>query len=197
MDKSESQPPIIDIIAENLKNLRQEKKLSLDNVSELTGVSKSMLGQIERCESSPTISTLWKIATGLHISFTALMEAPRAEATVVHKDDLKPIIIEDGHFRLYPMFSCSKSRNFEILYIEIDPHTESYSLPHDPGTEEFITVYSGVMEIQLGDAAGHVIPSGASISFKADQPHTYKNTTDHPVRLSMVIFYKYMPVLAV
>ena len=57
------------IIAENLKRIRKENKWSLDTVSDMTGVSKSMLGQIERGESSPTISTLWKIATGLHISF--------------------------------------------------------------------------------------------------------------------------------
>ena len=61
-------------ISENLRQIRKEKKLSLDSMAEQTGVSKSMLGQIERGESSPTVATLWKIATGLHISFTALLE---------------------------------------------------------------------------------------------------------------------------
>ena len=59
------------IIAENLKRIRKENKWSLDTVSDMTGVSKSMLGQIERGESSPTISTLWKIATG-PVSYTHL-----------------------------------------------------------------------------------------------------------------------------
>ena len=45
------------IIANNLKRIRDERKLSLDKVADLTGVSKSMLGQIERGESNPTIST--------------------------------------------------------------------------------------------------------------------------------------------
>ena len=61
-------------ISENLRQIRKEKKLSLDSMAEQTGVSKSMLGQIERGESSPTVATLWKIATGLHISFTALLD---------------------------------------------------------------------------------------------------------------------------
>ena len=46
------------MISANLKRIRKEKKLSLDAVSEMTGVSKSMLGQIERGESSPTVATL-------------------------------------------------------------------------------------------------------------------------------------------
>jgi len=45
-------------VAKNLKSIREEKKLSLDKVAELTGVSKSMLGQIERGESNPTITTV-------------------------------------------------------------------------------------------------------------------------------------------
>lgn len=47
-------------ISENLRQIRKEKKLSLDSMAEQTGVSKSMLGQIERGESSPTVATLWK-----------------------------------------------------------------------------------------------------------------------------------------
>ncbi len=59
------------VLAENLKTLRANRKLSLDKVAELTGVSKTMLSQIERGESNPTIHTVWKIANGLKISFTA------------------------------------------------------------------------------------------------------------------------------
>ncbi len=59
--------------------------MSLDNVANMTGVSKSMLGQIERGESSPTVATLWKIATGLHISFTALLEGDTMETEIIHK----------------------------------------------------------------------------------------------------------------
>ena len=62
-----------EVIATNLKRIRTAKKMSLDNVANLTGVSKSMLGQIERGDSSPTITTIWKITNGLKISFSSLM----------------------------------------------------------------------------------------------------------------------------
>jgi transcriptional regulator with XRE-family HTH domain len=65
------------VVAQNLRRMREDKKLSLDRLAELTGVSKSMLGQIERGESSPTISTIWKIANGLKVSFTSLLNTPQ------------------------------------------------------------------------------------------------------------------------
>ncbi|WP_244906113.1 helix-turn-helix domain-containing protein [Celeribacter ethanolicus] len=58
----------------NLKAARARAGLSLAQTSELTGVSKAMLGQIERGESSPTLATLWKIAKGFHLPLTAFLE---------------------------------------------------------------------------------------------------------------------------
>ena len=55
-----------EIIAVNLKRLRAERGFSLGKLSELSGVSKVMLSQIEKGESNPTINTLWKIAGGLY-----------------------------------------------------------------------------------------------------------------------------------
>lgn len=55
------QEPIHKKIGKNLQEIRKSRGLSLDQVSEMSGVSKGMLGQIERGESNPTISVLWKI----------------------------------------------------------------------------------------------------------------------------------------
>ena len=54
-------------IGERLKEIRKTRGLTLDAVSEMTDVSKPMLGQIERGQSSPTINTLWKISNGLKV----------------------------------------------------------------------------------------------------------------------------------
>ena len=71
------------IIAHNLKNFREKQKLSMDQLAALSGVSKSMIGQIERAETNTSISTLWKIASGLHIPFTSLIEHDRESVTLV------------------------------------------------------------------------------------------------------------------
>ena len=71
-------------IGTTLKNIRKEMHINLDTAAKLTGVSKAMLGQIERGESAPTVLTLWKISTGLKVSFSHLISNTETESTVVN-----------------------------------------------------------------------------------------------------------------
>ena len=65
---------VTNIVAANARKLREQKKLTLDAAAAVTGVSRSMLAQIEKGEVNPTISVLWKIANGYKVSFTSLLE---------------------------------------------------------------------------------------------------------------------------
>ena len=84
-------------VGQNLRRLRNGLGLSLDEASKLTGVSKAMLGQIERGESSPTISTLWKISSGLKVNFISLLDDNRNQLVLVKKDEIHPIKEENGY----------------------------------------------------------------------------------------------------
>lgn len=176
------------LVAGNLKNLREEKKISLDRLSELTGVSKSMLGQIERGDSSPTIATLWKIANGLKISFTTLLEAPQSDTTVLRRAEAEPMLEDDGRYRLYPLFPITENRPFELYTIEIDPGGSLKAEPHPDGTQEFITVFAGSVVITCGMEEFKLL-DGDSIRFKADRPHAYRNPGKDTARLSLAIHY--------
>ncbi len=83
-------------IGEKLKSIRSTRTLSLDDVAALTGVSKPMLGQIERGQSIPTVTTLWKIATGLKTSLSFFLEGQRAEYTIVGPDQRRKIGADIG-----------------------------------------------------------------------------------------------------
>lgn len=176
-------------ISSNLKLIRKEKRLSLDTVSEMTGVSKSMLGQIERGESSPTVATLWKIATGLHISFTALLERKERDTEIILKDDVIPLCSDEGHFRIYPFFPFDDGRRFEMLSIELDKGCISQSAAHEDGTEEFMLVTEGSVRLTVGDVQ-YVIKEGNAIRYIADKPHVYANAGSTTAKLCMVIYYK-------
>ncbi len=176
------------IISENLKKLRGKKKLSLDNVSKLTGVSKSMLGQIERNEVNPTVSIIWKIANGLKISCTQLMSMPEADFEIVDKSQVEPLIEDDGRVRIFPAFSFDSARRFEMYSLEIDSKGYLCTEAHQQGTQEFITVFSGKLNISINDEE-FVVTTGNSIRFKADCIHAYKNTCHEICSLSMVIYY--------
>lgn len=176
------------LVAQNLKRTRDEKKLSLDKLAELTGVSKSMLGQIERGESSPTIATVWKIANGLKVSFTTLLSAPQSDTVVIQREALQPLIEDNGKYRLYPLFPIEEGRRFEIYAIEIEKGGYLSAESHPEGTQEFLTVFSGGVTIRVNDQE-YFIPEGDSIRFKADRPHIYHNSGEGLAKISLVIHY--------
>ncbi|GKV56332.1 transcriptional regulator [Sporosarcina sp. NCCP-2222] len=176
------------ILARNLKAIREKEKLSLEKVSELTGVSKTMIGQIERGESSPTLTTIWKIANGLKISFTSLIHNPQPDTKIILRNRMQVISEDEGKYRVYPSFPFQEDRRFEIYSVEIDEGGKMSSAAHKQGTEEFITVFDGELTILVNDCE-HTLSNGDSIRFKADRPHMYSNSGDRLVRLSMTIFY--------
>jgi transcriptional regulator with XRE-family HTH domain len=176
------------LIAQNLKRIREERKISLDRVAELTGVSKSMLGQIERGDSSPTVATVWKIANGLKVSFTALMSSPQSDISVVEKANIKPLVEDNGKYRLYPLFPIEEGRNFEIYSVEIKPGGYLSAEAHPAQTMEFITVYSGELTVRVRDQEFQVL-EGDSIRFMAHYPHAYHNAGKKLTVFHLVIDY--------
>ncbi|WHH61085.1 XRE family transcriptional regulator [Petroclostridium sp. X23] len=176
------------IIAVNLKCIRDKRKLSLDKVAELTGVSKSMLGQIERQESNPTITTLWKIANGLKISFTSLLNYPQQDTVIVTKNDVNGLTEDNGKYCVYPLFPYEDGRRFEIYSAEIKKGGYLSSEPHGEETQEFITVFKGELTIRFGREE-YTVKEGDSIRFKADKPHAYHNSGDKLTTISMIIYY--------
>lgn len=176
------------IIAKNLKALREGKKLSLEKVADLTGVSKTMIGQIERGESSPTITTIWKIANGLKISFSALINNPQPDTKVILKSEVQVLSEDNGKYRVYPYFSFQEDRRFEVYSIEIEKGGFLSADSHGEGTEEFLTVFDGELTVNVNNIE-YTVSSGDSIRFKADRPHSYHNSGKTLTRLSMTIYY--------
>lgn len=176
------------IVAANLKRLREERKLSLDSVARASGVSKSMLGQMERGEVNPTISTIWKIANGLKLSFTELLNHPESEHEIMDIRQIDPLIENGGRFRNYPVFPFDSKRRFEVYTIEIDPEGSLSADPHPAGTQEFITLFSGTLTVRAGEE-NFTIGTGCSLRFRADLHHGYANTGLETCRMSMIIYY--------
>ena len=97
-------------ISQNIKQIREQKKLTLDAAASVTGVSRSMLAQIEKGDANPTISVLWKIANGYKVSFTSLIEQAPEPATVIRSDAIQPIVEDNGKYINYPALSNAHLR---------------------------------------------------------------------------------------
>lgn len=180
---------VTNVIAVNTKAIREEKKLTLDAAAELTGVSRSMLAQIEKGEVNPTISVLWKIANGYKVSFTSLVEKKADEVSVIRQADQTPLKEDDGRYLNYPIFAFNEKTLFETYRIVIEPSGTLSAQPHLNGSEEYITVFAGEVEIMVGDEQFQ-ISKGDSIRFSANVPHAYRNIGSEIAELSMLIFYR-------
>ena len=176
-----------DVIAQNVRAARERKKLTLDGAAELTGVSRSMLAQIEKGEVNPTISVVWKIANGFKVSFTSLVE-PQSEGVSVLRCGA-PLEEDGGRYRNYPAFPFDERRLFETYRIVIEPRGHLEAQPHLPGSEEYVTVFTGAVEIGLtGERC--LLQAGDSLRFPADQIHSYHNPGEEEAQLSMLIWYR-------
>lgn len=173
------------LIARNLKQIRQSRNLSLDQLADLTGVSKSMLGQIERGISSPTIQTLWKISSGLGVTFTYLIQTFDEDINIQRFAQKVPIVGDEGRFRIYSEW---QSNNQELIYIEMDPGARSESSPHVKGTKEHMLVNKGTVRLTLGEEQ-YLIEQGDTANYFADKPHVYENPTSQPASFTMLITY--------
>ena len=176
------------IIGNKLKDIRNKRNLSLDESAKLTGVSKAMLGQIERGQSNPTVSTLWKIATGLKVPFSFFTDEDQDDLKVIYQKDINPIIEDNNRMKLYPIFPFDARNGLEIFTIELEPGCNHISTPHDDGVEEYIIVTEGEIEVTINERK-FILQKGNSIRFMANKPHTYKNINQDIATFQNIIFY--------
>ncbi|MDK2596931.1 helix-turn-helix domain-containing protein [Pseudoalteromonas obscura] len=170
-------------IANHLKAERKRKKLSLDATAKLTGVSKAMLGQIEREESSPTIATLWKIASGLNTSFSAFFAN---EPALQSGERVFP---EDERMKVNTIFPFQQDTSIEVFEITLLDHHQQMSSPHDIGIVEHVHVIRGKMKVYF-DQQWHVLDAGERIRFYSDQSHGYEAISETAVFHNIVSYPK-------
>ena len=101
-------------VAVNLKRIRKSKSMSLDQVSEQTGVSKSMLAQIERGTANPSLGVLGKITSGLRIEFQELIQPPRVDCCLVTPAELVPTKEVAGQYRVWTCLPYEDTRLVEV-----------------------------------------------------------------------------------
>ncbi|WP_303870224.1 XRE family transcriptional regulator [Acetobacterium wieringae] len=176
-------------ISINLKAIRKEKGMSMDEVAEQTGVSKSMLGQIERGEANPTIGTLGKIVSGLRVDLADLTRTPGVGVYQVDRERLLPSKEVPGQYAVYTYFPFEKNRLFEIYEIEIKPGACYVSGAHGQGTKEYIVVHAGELTLEV-DNSFYRVKQEDALSFETAVKHIYWNQGSETLKFMIVFVFK-------
>lgn len=127
--------------------------MSLEQAAEQTGVSKSMLAQIEKGTANPSLGVLGKITSGLRIEFQRLIETPREDFCLVKPEALVPTKEIEGQYRVWTCFPYEDTRLVEIYRIDVEPGGVYMSGAHGENTREYLTVTDGELTVEC---RGHV-----------------------------------------
>ena len=180
---------ITNVVAQNIRLVREKKGLTLDEASAVTGVSRSMLSQIEKGTVNPTVTVLWKIAEGYRVPFTSLFHQATPEVALIRATDTVATSDCEGKFKNYSIFPYTEQSGFETHFVAIEPNGVHETAPHASGTEEYITVASGILEITVGEST-FVLRDRDSIHFKADVPHLYRNAGNTDLTYYLIMTYQ-------
>ncbi len=170
-------------VAQNIQRIRKGQKLSIDRAAELSGVSKSMLGQIERGGVNPTISVLSKIAHGLHVPLEQIIQHSGEDRVVLYRGvDVSGERLDGGkviRHCLFPYHSDSQSETYQVdIFLTGVFHAQDLI----PNTQIYLTALTGTMEVQVGEEK-FTLENRDSLTFPGYLPHSYTNVCNTTVRL--------------
>jgi len=176
-------------VADNLRSKRKARGLSLDELARSSGVSRAALSQIETCKTNPTVGVLWKIATGLGIPFSELLDATPQPFAVLRRHESQVLRSPDGKFESRPLVPAGATPLVELYELRLSPRSVHSAEPHAPGTREIIVVLTGQIRMRVGDELID-LQAGDSLAFEADKSHAYENPGPTDARCHNVIRYE-------
>jgi XRE family transcriptional regulator, regulator of sulfur utilization len=176
-------------VAESLRTYRRDRRLSLDELSERSGVSRAALSQIEGGRTNPTLAVLWKIAVGLEIHFNDLLGTTSQEAVLILRaGDAPPLRSSDGRTESRLLSPGGAATDTEVYEMRFAPKAVHRSDPHARGTNETVVVLTGALRLTVGETEYDLQP-GDSAFFRADVAHVYENRSTREARCIDVIHY--------
>ena len=178
-------------LGDRLKKLRGDRGWSLESLADASGVSRSMLSQIERGQANPTLAVTIRIARAFGMSIGELVEDPDASSSVnvIRAADRAYHYRSDRSCTIRTLSPLHLEKDVEFYEVQLRPGGELRSAPHFEGTREFLTVEKGRVRIESGNDS-EVLERGDSASYRADIPHALINTGKTDAVLFLVNIYR-------
>lgn len=166
-------------LGRTIRKYRLERKLSIHQLAELTGLSASLISQVERDVASPSVVSLWKIANALNVPIGHFFGTLSGDTRVVRRDQRKGLVFPSSKV-VYELLTPGPLEAFEFLLIRIEPGQDTRDGLVTHAGEECGFVLQGTMEVQVGDDL-YTLEEGDSIHFESTLPHRLRNRGSAPV----------------
>lgn len=160
-------------IGDRIKTVRNSVGLSVAALAERTGLSKALISQIENDKTSPSLSTLNRLAEGLGVSAAYLLIKPTERIQVVRSSE-RPVYTFGADRIAVQVLSGREARHLKAVLVEFPPGTATGNEAHAHGGEEFHLVLEGRVEATQGDESV-VLETGDAFHWKGCIPHRVVN----------------------
>ncbi|WP_323373738.1 helix-turn-helix domain-containing protein [Plantactinospora alkalitolerans] len=158
-----------------LRAERRQRGLTLQQLAAASGVSRSMLSEVERGSRVPTVLVLDRIATGLGTSIARLLRAELPARRVVLRHDEQDVARDPSGWERRVLSPVLPGVEFEFMRTTIGAGVDAgVFLPHRPGSREYLAVEAGVLRLSLDDEQVE-LRQGDSIFYLGDCHHGFAN----------------------
>jgi XRE family transcriptional regulator, regulator of sulfur utilization len=178
-------------LGKTVQRLRKAYNLSLSELSEQSGVAKSIISQIERNETNPTLATIWRLSQALDVSIERVLRTSDDEPFLekISRGDTPILVSEDGKCRL-AIIGWIKTVEWVQWYdFSADPGGVLESEAHQRGSVESLSVSTGELEVEVGGTIERA-KAGETLRYRSDRAHTIRNVSQESASATMVCILK-------
>ncbi|QDU34487.1 anaerobic benzoate catabolism transcriptional regulator [Poriferisphaera corsica] len=190
-DRHDGSDPVTKAVCDKVRELRKKQRWTLQQLADASGVSRSMLSQIERGQANPTLGVAYRIAQAFNLPLGHLVDAAMTEShiEIIRGDDPTFIYKSDDTMQVRTLSPLNKEKDVEFYELRLEPGTQMRSASHFEGTTEFLTVLKGQGSVHSGDDVC-VLKKGDSAHYRADVPHMIENSGKTQLYAFLVTTYR-------
>ena len=174
-----------------VQRLRKAYNLSLSELSQQSGVAKSIISQIERNETNPTLATIWRLSQALDVSIERVLQTTQDTPFLdnASKADTPILVSADGLCRLAIVGWIKTVEWLQWYEFSAEPGGVLESEAHQRGSVESLSVRDGELLVEVGGSAENV-KAGETLRYRCDRPHVIRNPGETVARAAMVCILK-------
>ncbi|MBN9079999.1 MAG: XRE family transcriptional regulator [Rhizobiales bacterium 62-17] len=178
-------------MGKTVQRLRKAYNLSLSELSEQSGVAKSIISQIERNETNPTLATIWRLSQALDVSIERVLQTAEDEPFLETstKGDTPILVTDDGRCRLAIIGWIKTVEWLQWYDFHAAPGGVLESEAHQRGSVECLSVLEGELEVEVAGVI-ETAKAGDTLRYRCDRPHTIRNRSGEPAHATMVCILK-------